>query len=224
VIEPFRLIHTRRGWEIDAGPVTPDGTLGTFLVDRVNSYTVLDAMFELPGNLEQLLVQQGTPVPVELVVPHETRWAVEKHADRVDVLAEDETSARLRGWLYQPVRHRVGLILTDGGPAATVVPRPTSPTPDENSPALCCRTTRTPPRSGVCVRPCHLSTRVRQNGSRWVSRADRTYLSNLRCQGVTGEVLPAQHVGVRFGFGQPVRRSRTDAAATISWPRSADRS
>jgi len=82
VIEPFRLIHTRRGWEIDAGPVTPDGTLGTFLVDRVNSYTVLDAMFELPGNLEQLLVQQGTPVPVELVVPHETRWAVEKHADR----------------------------------------------------------------------------------------------------------------------------------------------
>jgi hypothetical protein len=66
VIEPFRLIHTRRGWEIDAGPVTPDGTLGTFLVDRVHSYTVLDATFELPGNLEQLLVRQRTPVSVEL--------------------------------------------------------------------------------------------------------------------------------------------------------------
>ena len=59
VIEPFRLIHTRRGWEIDAGPVSPDGTPGTFLVDRVHSYTVLDATFELPGNLEQLLVRQG---------------------------------------------------------------------------------------------------------------------------------------------------------------------
>jgi predicted DNA-binding transcriptional regulator YafY len=121
VIEPFRLIHTRRGWEMDAGPVTPDRTLGTFLVDRVHSYTVLDATFELPGNLEQLLVRQRTPVSVELVVPYESRWAVEKYADRVDVLAEDETSARLRGWLYQPVRHRVGLILTDGGPAARVV-------------------------------------------------------------------------------------------------------
>jgi hypothetical protein len=49
---------------------------------------VLDATFELPGNLEQLLVLQRTPVPVELVVPHETRWTVEKYADRVNVRAE----------------------------------------------------------------------------------------------------------------------------------------
>ena len=67
--------------------MSPDGTRGTFLVDRVHSYTVLDATFELPGNLDQLLVRQRTPVPVELVVPHETPWAVEKYADRVDVLA-----------------------------------------------------------------------------------------------------------------------------------------
>ena len=48
--------------------MSPDGTLGTFLVDRVHSYTVLDATFELPGNLEQLLVRQRTAVPVELVI------------------------------------------------------------------------------------------------------------------------------------------------------------
>jgi len=59
-------------------------------------------------------------------------------------------------------------------------PRPTSPTPDENSPALCCRTTRTPPCSGVCVRRCPLFTSVRQNNAQWVSRADRSYLTGLR--------------------------------------------
>jgi hypothetical protein len=59
-------------------------------------------------------------------------------------------------------------------------PRPTSPTPDENSPALCCRTTRTPLCSGVCVRRCPLFASVRQNNAQWVSRADRSYLTGLR--------------------------------------------
>lgn len=121
IIEPYRLIHTRRGWEIDAGPIHADGALRTFLLDRVQSYTVLDQTFESPADLDRLLAQQRTLSPVELIVPHETRWSVEKYADRVDVLAEDETSARLRAWLFQPVRHRIGLILADGGPAARVI-------------------------------------------------------------------------------------------------------
>ncbi len=121
VIEPYRLIHTRRGWEIDAGPVHADGELHTLLLDRIQSYTVLDQTFELPADLDRLLARQRTLFPVELIVPHETRWSVEKYAERVEVLAEDETSARLRALLFQPVRHRIGLILADGGQAARVI-------------------------------------------------------------------------------------------------------
>ena len=121
MIEPYRLIHTRRGWEIDAGPVHADGELRTLLLDRIQSYTVLEETFEPPADLDRLLARQRTLFPVELVVPHETRWSVEKYAERVDVLAEDETSARLRALLFQPVRRRVGLILADGGPAARVI-------------------------------------------------------------------------------------------------------
>ncbi|HEY5788923.1 MAG TPA: WYL domain-containing protein, partial [Microlunatus sp.] len=124
VIEPYRLIHTRRGWEIDAGPVHADGELHTLLLDRIQSYTVLDQTFELPADLYQLLARQRTLFPVELIVPHETRWSVEKYAERVEVLAEDETSARLRALLFQPVRHRIGLILADGGQAARVIKPP----------------------------------------------------------------------------------------------------
>ena len=121
MIEPYRLIHTRRGWEIDAGPMRGDGELHTLLLDRIQSYTVLDHTFDPPADLDRLLARQRTTFAVELIVPHETRWSVEKYAERVDVLTEDETSARLRAWLFQPVRHRVGLILADGGPAARVI-------------------------------------------------------------------------------------------------------
>ena len=133
VIEPYRLIHTRRGWEIDAGPVYADGELHTLLLDRIQSYTVLDQTFELPADLDQLLARQRTLFPVEMIVPHETRWSVEKYAERVDVLAEDETTARLRAQLFQPVRHRIGLILADGGQAARVASRPTADTETNKS-------------------------------------------------------------------------------------------
>ena len=121
VIEPYRLIHTRRGWEIDAGPVDADSELRTLLLDRIQSYTVLEETFTPPAHLDWLLKRQRALFTVELVVPHETRWSVEKYAERVDVLAEDETSVRLRALLIQPVRRRVGLILADGGQAARVV-------------------------------------------------------------------------------------------------------
>lgn len=121
VIEPYHLVHTRRGWEVDAGPVTAEGTVATFLVEQVSSYTLLDATFKMPANLEELLARHRAVIPVDLIVPHETRWAVEKYADRVDVLAEDETTVQLRAWVGHPVRHRVGLILTDGGPTARVL-------------------------------------------------------------------------------------------------------
>lgn len=121
VIEPYRLIRTRRGWEIDAGPADGDGKLRTYLVHRVQTYEVLEEAYSLPENLGELLTRQRTLSPVELVVPHEARWSVEKYAEQVEVLAEDETTVHLRAYLLEPVRHRVGLILLDGGPVARVI-------------------------------------------------------------------------------------------------------
>ena len=120
-VEPYRLLRTRRGWELDAGPVQDNGKIRTFLVSRVQSLRVLDEMFELPGDLDALLRDQRAPTPVEVDVPHEGRWAVEKQAESVEVITENETSVRLRAQLLMPVRQRVGLMIIDAGPGARVI-------------------------------------------------------------------------------------------------------
>lgn len=58
---------------------------------------------------------------MEVEVPHEGRWAVEKQAESVEVISEDEMSVRLRAHLLMPVRQRVGLMLIDAGPSARVI-------------------------------------------------------------------------------------------------------
>ena len=121
VVEPYRLLRTRRGWELDAGPVQDDGKLRTYLLSRVQQIQVREDTFELPANLEELLRGQRIPTAVEIEVPHEARWAVEKQAESVEVIAEDETAVRLRAELLMPVDQRIGLIMIDSGPAARVV-------------------------------------------------------------------------------------------------------
>lgn len=120
-VEPYRLLRTRRGWELDAGPVRENGRIRTYLLSRVERIQVLDETFELPADVDDLLRGQRTPTQVEVEVPHEGRWAVEKQAESVEVVAEDETSVRLRAQLLMPVRQRVGLIMIDAGPGARVV-------------------------------------------------------------------------------------------------------
>jgi proteasome accessory factor C len=121
VVEPYRLVRTRRGWELDAGPVQANGRLRTYLLNRVQSFEVLAETFEPPHDITDLLRGQRVPTVVELEVPHEAHWAVEKQAESVEVISEDETSVRLRASLLEPVRQRVGLILIDAGPSARVV-------------------------------------------------------------------------------------------------------
>ena len=58
VIEPLRLVQTRRGWEVDAGPVGPEGNLRTFLLSNIRSVEVLDEGFQPPSGLESLLAKQ----------------------------------------------------------------------------------------------------------------------------------------------------------------------
>lgn len=121
VVEPYQLVRTRRGWELDAGPVQANGQLRTYLLNRIRSYEVLGGTFEPPDDLDDLLRAQRTPTLVQLEVPHDVRWAVEKHAESVEVVQEDETSVRLRASMLEPVRQRVGLIMIDAGPTARVL-------------------------------------------------------------------------------------------------------
>ncbi|GAA3614809.1 helix-turn-helix transcriptional regulator [Microlunatus ginsengisoli] len=121
VIEPYRMIRTRRGWEIDAGPPDDQDRLRTYLLPRVQDFEVLDERFVPPPDLDALLARQRALTKIEMIVPHETRWAVEKYAEQVEVIAENPRTARLRVHLLEPVRFRVGLVLLDGGTRARVV-------------------------------------------------------------------------------------------------------
>lgn len=121
VIEPYRLVRTRRGWEVDAGPADEVAAVRTFLVSGIQGCEPLDERFELPPGLDRLLAEQRAPVPVTLVVPQSRRWAVERFAESVTVLADDEDEVSLRAQLLPPVAARLGLLLVTCGPDAFVV-------------------------------------------------------------------------------------------------------
>lgn len=125
VIEPYRLVRTRRGWEVDAGPADDVAPVRTYLVSGISSTEVLEETFDLPADLDALLTAQRTPVAVQLVVPQERRWAVDRYAESVAVLADDEESVSLRAELLPPVDQRLGLLLLCCGPDAFVM-EPTS--------------------------------------------------------------------------------------------------
>lgn len=120
VIEPYRLLRTRRGWEVDAGPPDDVAAVRTFIVSGISSCDVLEETFEPPADLDDLLAAQRTPVPVELVVPQERRWAVDRYAEAVAVLADDEESVKVRADLLPPVEQRLGLLMLCCGPEAFV--------------------------------------------------------------------------------------------------------
>jgi proteasome accessory factor C len=125
VIEPYRLVRTRRGWEVDAGPADDVAAVRTYLVSGLLACEPLDETFEPPGDVDALLAAQRQPVTVELVVPQDRRWAVDRYAESVTVLADDEESVSLRAELLPPVEQRLGLVLLTCGPEAFVVqPRP----------------------------------------------------------------------------------------------------
>lgn len=124
VIEPYRLVRTRRGWEVDAGPADEVAPVRTFLVSGIETCEVLDERFAAPTDLDQVLAAQRAPSAVELVVPQERRWVVDRYAERVSVLADDEESVSLRAGLLPPVRARLGLLLLCAGPDAFVVDPP----------------------------------------------------------------------------------------------------
>jgi len=125
VVEPYRLVRTRRGWEVDAGPADDVTPVRTYLVSGIVEHQVLDETFVPPADLDALLAANRAAETVELVVPQSARWAVERFAESVTVLADDEESVQLQADLLPPVASRLGLLLLCCGPDAFVMAPPT---------------------------------------------------------------------------------------------------
>ena len=121
VIEPYRLVRTRRGWEVDAGPADETAVVRTYLVSGIVDHEVLDETFVPPADLDGRLARNRAAQSVELVAPQESRWAVERFAESVTVLDDDEDSVSLRAELLPPVTSRLGLLLLCTGPEAFVM-------------------------------------------------------------------------------------------------------
>lgn len=123
VLEPYRLIKTRRGWEVDAGIAGTDH-VGTFLLSGVREAQVLDESFERPADYELRIAANRREHLVDLVVPQDVRWAVERFAESVEVVHEDTETIRMRAYLLEPVDERLGLLLVVAGPEAFVFSPP----------------------------------------------------------------------------------------------------
>lgn len=123
-IEPYRLVQTRRGWEVDAGPPDEDGRLRTFLLSNIRTAEVLERTFEAPDDVTARLAAQRATTTVKVVVPQAARWAADFYAERVVVQEDDEEMAGLVLELLPPVEERVGLLLLAAGPDAFVVSPP----------------------------------------------------------------------------------------------------
>lgn len=121
VIDPYRLVQTRRGWEVDAGPPDENGRLRTFLLSNLRSHEVLEETFEVPPDLEARLEDQRTTRTVRMQLPHGARWAADVYAEQVRVVADDELSVTLDLDLLPPLERRVGLLMLAAGSDARVI-------------------------------------------------------------------------------------------------------
>jgi predicted DNA-binding transcriptional regulator YafY len=119
-VEPYRVVRTRRGWEVDAGPPDDVAAVRTYLVSGIVDVRTTDESFELPSDLDELLAANRRPETVELVVPQDSRWAVDRFAESSAVLADDEDDVALRAQLLPPVAQRLGLLLLCTSPDAFV--------------------------------------------------------------------------------------------------------
>jgi predicted DNA-binding transcriptional regulator YafY len=120
VIEPYRVVSTRRGFEVDAGPLDPDGDIRTFLVSGIREMEVLDETFERPADVQRRIERSRELTPVRLVVPRDVLWVVSRFAERSRVLRAD-ADIEVEAHVLPPVADRVGLMMTIAGADAFVV-------------------------------------------------------------------------------------------------------
>ena len=120
VIDPYRVVRTRRGWEVDAGPADERAAVRTYLVSGITSHQVLPDTFTAPADLGALLTANRAARSVGLVVPQSARWVVERYAESWTVRDDDESDVGLDADLLPPVAQRLGLLLLCAGPDAFV--------------------------------------------------------------------------------------------------------
>ena len=91
-----RLIQTHRGWEVDAGPVGPEGNLRTYLLTNIRDVQVLDETFEPADGRRAAAAQAARDHHGADGIAQDARWAADMYAERLDVVIEDEEMARGR--------------------------------------------------------------------------------------------------------------------------------
>ncbi|MFT4008831.1 MAG: WYL domain-containing protein [Nocardioidaceae bacterium] len=121
-IEPWRLVQTTvRGWEVDAGPVTANGRLRTYLVSNIRDAEVLDETFAPGADAEVLLREQRATTTVRVQLPHRARWALDEYAEGSAVIADTADGFTVDVDLLEPVGWRVGLITLASGPETRIL-------------------------------------------------------------------------------------------------------
>lgn len=121
VIEPYRLVQTRRGWEVDAGPVGDNGSLRTYLLSNIREAELLEESFEPPPDLPALLAAQRATTTVRLCLPQDGRWAADFYAEKVTFVEDDPESVVVDVELLPPLERRVAMLVLAAGPEAFVV-------------------------------------------------------------------------------------------------------
>jgi proteasome accessory factor C len=117
-IEPYRVMSTSRGYEVDAGPLDAKGKPRTFLISQVRDWEVLPATFTRPAGVTAALEANREQVAVTGYAPHDGLWAVFHWAERVDQGDSDGYGVMFTAWLLPPLPQRIGLMMLLAGPDA----------------------------------------------------------------------------------------------------------
>lgn len=120
-IEPYRLVQTRRGWEVDAGPVDEKGLLRTYLLSNIRSVEPVERSFAVPDDLAARLAAQRRTTTVQVLLPQSARWVADFYAEKVTNVSDDEESVVVDLELLPPLDRRVGMLLLAAGPEAFVM-------------------------------------------------------------------------------------------------------
>jgi proteasome accessory factor C len=121
VIEPYRVMATSRGFEVDAGPLDDAGAIRSYLVRGIEALEVLDDTFELPADALEQCDAARRPTRVRLVVPAAQEWAVSFFSESYALADADDSGLLVDVELLPPVAERLGLLLVVAGPEAFVV-------------------------------------------------------------------------------------------------------
>lgn len=119
VIDPYELVRTHRGFEVDAGPVDDNGSIRSYVVDEIRDLRVTEESFIPPENSEALCRAHRATTTVKVVVPRDREWTAEYFAEQV-VVEDRDDDVQLRLELLEPVAQRLGLIVLQAGPDAFV--------------------------------------------------------------------------------------------------------